>query len=418
MKVLLVSVGTRGDMEPFLAIGELLKAQGHEVTCAFPEQFQNLAEQSGLAFASLGKKFIELLTSEAGQAAMGGATGWKKAKGMLQLIFRQKEANQELLFRQRDHHEATDPEIVLYSGKAVYPPLWKLKTGKKTIFINPVPYMHYSQGHAHMAFNGNYGAFLNRLTFALTDFGLAANILMSQKWLRWKPRYSRRQILQEIRQTPCIYTVSPTLHPQPADWPGHVKVLGHRERSLPSEWEPDEALRAFIARHPKILFVTFGSMANANPQKNTQVLLDLLQHHQIPAIINTADGGGLRPPAGFQSQLVHFVRRIPYDWVFPQMHAVIHHGGSGTTHMAVKCGCASMAIPHILDQFAWNDIQATLGVGPKGIKINKLSLRTLEPRLLDLWNNPAYKQRAEQAAKQMAQEDFTAELLRVIAPET
>ena len=64
-------------MEPFLALGQLLEAHGHNVRCAFPEQFRDLATQSGLAFASLGKKFIELLESDDGKAAMGGASGWK-----------------------------------------------------------------------------------------------------------------------------------------------------------------------------------------------------------------------------------------------------------------------------------------------------------------------------------------------------
>ena len=66
-------------MEPFLAIGELLKEKGHQVICAFPEQFRNLAEDSNLEFASLGAKYIEMLDSNIGKAAMGGdGSGLKK----------------------------------------------------------------------------------------------------------------------------------------------------------------------------------------------------------------------------------------------------------------------------------------------------------------------------------------------------
>ncbi len=83
MKIILNSVGTRGDMEPFLAIGELLKANGHHVICAFPEQFKDLAKKSDLEFSSLGSKFINLLESEDGKAAMGGSTGLKKIKGII-----------------------------------------------------------------------------------------------------------------------------------------------------------------------------------------------------------------------------------------------------------------------------------------------------------------------------------------------
>ena len=71
MKIILTSVGTRGDMEPFLALGEILKEKGHHVICAFPEQFRSLAEDANLEFASLGEKFIELLNSAMGKAAMG-----------------------------------------------------------------------------------------------------------------------------------------------------------------------------------------------------------------------------------------------------------------------------------------------------------------------------------------------------------
>ncbi|MGD9900762.1 MAG: glycosyltransferase, partial [Calditrichaceae bacterium] len=64
MKIILISVGTRGDMEPFMAIGEILKEKGHRVICAFPEQFRNLAQDSALEFASLGTKFIKMLDSD------------------------------------------------------------------------------------------------------------------------------------------------------------------------------------------------------------------------------------------------------------------------------------------------------------------------------------------------------------------
>lgn len=79
MKIVLMSIGTRGDMEPFMAIGQLLKAKGHDVICAFPEQFRDLVENGNMEFFSLGRNFIELLDSDAGKAALGGSgSGLKK----------------------------------------------------------------------------------------------------------------------------------------------------------------------------------------------------------------------------------------------------------------------------------------------------------------------------------------------------
>jgi sterol 3beta-glucosyltransferase len=78
MKIILISIGTRGNMEPFLSIGEILKEKGHQVICAFPEQFRYLAENSNLEFASLGSKFIEMLDSNVGRTALGsGGSGLK-----------------------------------------------------------------------------------------------------------------------------------------------------------------------------------------------------------------------------------------------------------------------------------------------------------------------------------------------------
>jgi sterol 3beta-glucosyltransferase len=99
MKIILASVGTRGDMEPFLAIGQLLKEKGHQVICAFPEQFRKIVNESNIEFASLGPKYINLLERKEGKAAMGAATGFKKIAGTLKLSLKQNDANKEILFK-------------------------------------------------------------------------------------------------------------------------------------------------------------------------------------------------------------------------------------------------------------------------------------------------------------------------------
>ena len=180
MKIILTSVGTRGDMEPFLALGEILKEKGHHVICAFPEQFRSLAEDANLEFASLGEKFIELLNSAMGKAAMGGsASGFEKFMAALKLAQNQTEPNKELVQRQYEIIEAENPDRVVYNGKAVYPILRGLKYPGKNILICPLPYMHYVRDHSHVAFNNNFGPFLNKLTYGLADFGLVMTTKIS-----------------------------------------------------------------------------------------------------------------------------------------------------------------------------------------------------------------------------------------------
>lgn len=413
MKIILVSVGTRGDMEPFIAIGELLKRKGHDVILAFPEQFRNLATDSKMEFASLGSRYVNLLDSKEGRAAMGGATGFKKFVGTLKLAMNQSESNKELLFKQKKIIEEENPDRILYNGKAVYPILWKLKTNRSIIFICPLPYMHYVKGNTHIAFNSNFGTYFNKLSFSLAHFGMVTTLKLCLKWLKSKEKYRRRDILNILRYNKSIYTISPTLFPRPAEWHKDLKVLGYHQKDQNLDWNPPDGLIEFINNHDKILFITLGSMTNYAPKKITRIIIEILESNKMPAIINTASGG-LVQPEQYDSELIHYVSQIPYDWILPKMYGAIHHGGSGTTHMSIKYGCATMIIPHIIDQFVWNRIVSDLGAGPKGIKINKVRKRNLEPLIMDLFNTSSYKMKARELAKQMQKEDFEDELYDTI----
>jgi sterol 3beta-glucosyltransferase len=416
MKIVLMSIGTRGDMEPFLAIGEILKEKGHQVICAFPEQFRGLAEDSHLGFASLGEKFINLLDSDLGKAAMGGGgSGLKKILANVKLASHQTEANKELVFKQREIIENEGPDRVVYNGKATYPIVWGLDHRGKNILVCPLPYMHYVRNHAHVAFNGNYGPFLNKLTYGLADFGLIMTIQISARWLKTTRRITRKQIKNALSSNKAIYTVSPTLFSRPDYWGENLKVLGFQERDRAISWRPDNDLRDFLEKHhhERVLLVTFGSMSNPEPAEKTSIITGILERNKIPAIINTA-AGGLVKAGDFDPELIHFVPQVPYDWVFPRMYGVIHHGGSGTTHLALKYGCASMIIPHIIDQFVWNKVVHEMGAGPEGVKIDKITAENLEPKILALVNNPSFKREAERVASQMEKEDFRGEIYRSI----
>ncbi len=414
MKIILISIGTRGDMEPFLAIGELLKEKGHQVICAFPEQFRNLVEDSKLEFASLGAKFIDMLNSEEGKAAMGGSSsGFKKIVANIKLAGKSTEANKELIKNQHKIIESLKPDRILYNGKAMYPIIWGIKNKGKNILVCPMPYMHYVKGHTHVAFNSNFGNFFNKLTFSLVNFGMIMTIKISLKWLKLSGEYNRKQIKNEYLSNKAIYTVSPALFPRPGYWRENLKVVGYHERNKTTNWKPEKELIGFLEKHTKLLLITFGSMLNPKPEEKTKTILKILEKNRIPAIINTASGGLIKPER-YDTELIYFVSQIPYDWILPKIYGVIHHGGSGTTHLALKHGCATLIIPHIIDQFVWDTITSDIGVGPKGIKIGKIKTKNLEPKILDLLNNKDYKLKSEQISNQMIKEDFREELYNTI----
>ena len=414
MKIILISIGTRGDMEPFISIGEILKEKGHQVICAFPEQFRNLAVDSNLEFASLGSKYIEMLDSEVGKAAMGGnASGLKKFIAYLRLAGNQTEANKELTDKQYKIIESENPDRIVYNGKAIYPIIWGLNNREKNTLVSPLPYLHYVKGHTHIVFNSNFGAFLNKLSFSLANFGIITTVMITKRWLKIKEKITRKQIRNALLSNKAIYTISPSLFSRPDYWNENIKVLGYHERNKIVNRQPDKELSDFLEKHNQVLFITFGSMINPEPDEKTKIIIEILERNKIPALINTASGG-LTKPDKFDAELIHFVSRIPYDWIFPKIYGVIHHGGSGTTHLALKYGCATMIIPHIIDQFVWDKIIDKMGVGPKGIRIDKITAKNLEPKILELVNNTSFKKKAEKVAGQMEKEDFREELYNSI----
>ena len=414
MKIILTSIGTRGDMEPFLAIGEILKENGHEVICLFPEQFRGLAEDSEFQFASLGSEFIEMLDSPAGRTVMGGGKfGLNKLKAYLKLISIQKEVNKEMVLKQESVINREQPDRIVHNGKVMYPVIWGLDNKRKRILVSPVPYLHYVKDHAHVAFNRNFGAFLNKLTYNLANFGLIKTIAGSLKWLSTPHQVKTKDIKKALFEERSIYTISPSLFKRPEYWNERIQVLGYHERKKTTNWEPTEGLNNFITKHPKLILVTFGSMINSDPVEKTKIILNILEKNNIPAIINTASGGLVKPEK-YNTDLFHFVHRIPYDWIFPKLYAVIHHGGSGTTHTAIKYGCASLIIPHIIDQYVWNKIVLKKGVGPLGIDVSKINTKNLAPIVTDLYTNEKYKKQAVKVSLEMKSESFRMEICRAI----
>ena len=245
-------------MEPFLAIGEILKARGHEVICQFPEQFRSLVEDSGFAFETLGKEFMEMLESDIGKFAIGGeGTRLQKLMAYVKLARLQQDINKSMVRQQLEAVEKLKPDRIVHNGKVMYPVIWEIDNPGKTVFVSPVPYLHYVKGHTHLGFHSNYGKFLNKMTFRLADWGLLRTIMISVKWLGLNGVTPDR-IRQSLRDHKVIYTISPQLFPPPADWPDNLQVLGYYQRHSKTNWEPSLELLSFLQANKNPVFVTFG----------------------------------------------------------------------------------------------------------------------------------------------------------------
>jgi UDP:flavonoid glycosyltransferase YjiC (YdhE family) len=397
-------------MEPFLAVGDLLLKAGHEAVCVMPAQFRELAEGAGFPFEPLDRRFLELIDGSAGRAIMGQKGNiLNRVLQLAKLAKASLSVQKDIVEEQRDAIIKHQPDRILYHPKCVFARAWGIGNAGKAICISPIPnWLHPVHEYPHIAFNTNFGRRGNLWTYSVVNYLTA---LMCARYVKAfsadfpghaLSRKSVSRYMQEEER--ALYLVSPTLFPRPGYWPDRAMVPGYYERPKTGNWSPPVGLPEFLSRYQgqAITFITFGSMVNADPEATTNAIIEVLRKHQIPAIINTSSGGLFQ-----QEQVpehVHFVNNIPYEWIFPQVHSVVHHGGSGTTHTAMKHGCASLIIPHIIDQFFWNKRVAALGAGPLGVKIKRLNQASFERLVLDLRASTTYKERAIELGRQMAGE--------------
>lgn len=417
MRYLLLSIGTRGDMEPFLAVGSLLQQQGHEVHCAMPAQFEELVADAGFPFYPLDKRFVDLIEGEVGRAFMGQKGSIWHRLGLLAKLFRSSLGLQRnLMEEQRNYVRAVDPDILLYHPKCLFGRIWGMRYPKRALLISPIPnWLHPVEDYPHIAFKRNLGKRMNLFTYRFVNFFTAISTAKFGK--RFAKdfaglRLSRRTVAKHMKfAEQALYLVSPSLFTAPNSWPAQAKVMGYFERVKTRNWAPDASLSRFLDfyRTQPITFITFGSMINADPEGKTAAIIAVLEKHKIPAIINTSSGGLIKLEGA--PHHIHFVDNIPYEWLFPQVHSVVHHGGSGTTHTSLKYGCASLLVPHIVDQFFWNQRVHDLGCGPLGVPIKKLNAASFEKLLLALRGNQSYKQAAYRLARAMNTETLTEQLL-------
>jgi len=410
LKVLLTSIGTRGDIEPFLAIGELLVKKGHDVIFSFPQQFAHVIGKEA-TFHALSPRIIELIESDEGRAVMGKATLLAKVRAIIHLYKEGMQVNRELMKQQYEIIEKENLDLIIHNVKCNYPLLWGLKHNRRTVLVSPVPYfINYVKGHSHIGFNKDFGTFLNKLTYKISNFGLVKTIHDAQKYLPKKLTFSKSIIKKALFSKQLIYTISPQLFQRPNYWADNVQVLGYHERNKIMDWKPDRALNQFLETHSKVLFLTFGSMVNSFPEDISWLIYNVLAKLEVAVIVNTAAGGLIKIDEFEREENFYFTKQIPYEWILSRVYAVVHHGGSGTTHSALKYGCPTLIIPHIIDQFGWNNLIAKIQVGPKGLSINKITAEKFRELLIDLLNNEKYRKKSGQIAMKMKEEQLEVEL--------
>ena len=215
-----------------------------------------------------------------------------------------------------------------------------------------------------------------------------------------------RDIHHAVMRNPTLVATSPLLAPPAPDWGELVTVTGAWQ---PPEWpttttqDAPGALQEFLAAGPAPVYIGFGSAVARDPVADLSVFARSAARAGVRLVMRrSAWSTGAAPRFGDD---VLVIDTVPHDWLFPQMAAIVHHGGAGTTVAALRAGVPSSIVWHNVDQPAHARRCAALGVGPRGFAKSKLTDDRLARLLIDLTQDlHGYREAAHVASQQLSLE--------------
>ena len=373
MKITILTAGSRGDIQPFVALGLGLRAAGHAVTICTGRTFEPLVTQYGLAFAPMNDEFLSIGESDAGREAIeGGGRG-------LGLINKVKPMIRKMIDDQWAAAQGSD--AIIYHPKTLAGTYIADALGIPVFVSIPLPLLTSTRAFANPIVPPSLklGGTFNRLTYGVVRLIKAPYMGVINDWRLsvGLPKRSWRAddlVRTDGRPVPVLYPVSPLVVPPPADYPASVHVTGYWFLDAPAGWQPPADLQAFLDAGDPPVYAGFGSMAGTDPAAKARLVLDALAQAGQRGIIARGWGG---LSADDLPDSVFMLDQAPHDWLFPRAAAVVHHGGAGTTAAALRAGKPQVICPFLADQPFWGQRVADLGAGAQPIPQKRLTVDKL-----------------------------------------
>ena len=412
MNITLIALGSRGDVQPYVALGLGLRRAGHTVRLASHDTFHALVTGAGLEFAPMRGNVQEVVNSPEMRAAL--ASGNMLAINRVSARATQQGA---LLWAEDGLIAARDADLLMagMGGMNVAQALSeKLRVPLVEAHVVPFHPTRVFPGALFPPGTARLGGWANRLSHVLTR-------QVMWQMFRAADTRARREVLglspaqllgpRPLRPLPTLHGISPAVLPRPADWDAAQHLTGYW--FLPQEaWTPPPALEAFLNSGPPPVSIGFGSMTTPDPQATTRAVVAALARSGQRAVLLSGWGG---LSAADVPDTVFVTDSVPHDWLFPRVAAAVHHGGAGTTAAGLAAGVPNVVVPFFGDQPFWGDRVQRLGVGPAPVPRRALNERTLADALTRAVTDAGMRDRAAALGARIRAEDGVARAAEVVS---
>ncbi|KAJ3370567.1 hypothetical protein HDU91_006058 [Kappamyces sp. JEL0680] len=404
LTILIMIVGSRGDVQPFVALGRELRKHGHRVRLATHQVFKEFYPLAGdpaelMAFMVKNPGLIPGY-----EAIVDGEVGKKRA--MIEEILESgwkacisaDPATQESFTAQAII--ANPPSFAhIHCAEKLAIPLhiyFTMPWSPTRAFHHPLVNIHYSHAEQPIVNMLSYD-----VTEAITWSGLGDIInRFRKKTLGLHYLVVNPGKVMSLLHTPHTYCWSPHLIPKPKDWGPHIDISGFFFLDLATNYTPPSDLVSFLNAGPEPVYIGFGSIVLDDPDGLTDLIFRAVQQAGVRAIVSKGWGGfgGKRPPDN-----VFLLGNCPHDWLFERVSAVCHHGGAGTTAIGLLKGRPSIVVPFFGDQPFWGAMISRMGVGPDPIPNRSLTSAKLA-EAIKFCLSPAVLEKARNLGMEMSRE--------------
>ena len=379
--ITILAIGSRGDVQPYIALGAALKHAGKDVRIATFEAFKELAEGAGMEFYRVKGDINAIASTVKRDSSMRGESPLKAIQSFSKLKDYAGEVQGDLYDAMFTASE--DAEAVIYHPGCAIGHFAAQHMGIPSMLASPYP-MYPTKQYSSLVFYGrvNLGEGFNFLSHKIFQrmMWMTGGMPVKQFWMKrfGKAPENFKNIFTHLEDspTPVLISGSPSIFPAPENCPDNIHYTGYWFYDEEQAWEPSAELTAFLEAGPKPVYIGFGSMGNPDEAvESKRIILEAVKKTGQRAIL-AAGWSGMQSDETLPDN-IFMLDEAPHSWLFPRMATVVHHGGAGTSAAGFRAGVPSVIVPHGMDQYAWGYRAFELGVGTKPINRSKLNSENL-----------------------------------------